>query len=80
MPRRIGGKKYLADTNTKEIHDLDNEQLNCQINEIIDAESAVFYDSLEQADADGYCNGHLCLEQDHAEVYDNGRICLDKTN
>jgi len=38
MTRRSGypynGKRYLANSNTKEIHDLDNESTSCEINKI----------------------------------------------
>lgn len=61
MPRRVNGKKYLANTNTKEVHDLDNEQTNCQINEIIAANHDVYFDTLSAAHAAGYDNGHWCI-------------------
>lgn len=63
MPRRIGGKKYLVDTINKEIHDLDNEQHDCQINAIIELNHDVYYDTLEQAQKDGFGNDHLCLNR-----------------
>ena len=44
-----------------EVHDLDNEQTNCQIDEIIAANHDVYYDALAQAHADGYDNGHYCI-------------------
>ncbi len=61
MPRRANGKKYLANTNTKEVHDLDNEQTNCQINEIIAARHDLYYDTLQEAHNAGYDNGHWCI-------------------
>ena len=35
--RNMNGEKYLGNTNTREVHDLDQESTNCQINEIIAA-------------------------------------------
>jgi len=61
VPRRANGKKYLANTNTKEVHDLDNEQTNCQINEIIAAHHDIYYDTLQEAQNAGYDNGHWCI-------------------
>lgn len=67
MARRQGhplyGKKYCANTSSskKEVHDLDNEKANCQIDEIIKARHAKPYDSLEQAHRDGYDNCAWCL-------------------
>ena len=34
---------------------------NCQIDEIIAANHDVYYDTLAQANADGYDNGHWCI-------------------
>jgi putative aminopeptidase FrvX len=61
MPRRANGKKYLGNTNTKEVHDLDNEQPQCQINEIISHRHDVYFDNHEDAKAQGFDNGHFCL-------------------
>lgn len=59
----MSGEQYLANTNprTKEVHDLDNERSNCQINEIIRAGNDRPYTSLAAARADGYDNCHYCL-------------------
>lgn len=59
----LNGAKYCANKNPskKEVHDLDNERTQCQINEIIHAGHAVPYDSLVVAHADGYDNCAWCL-------------------
>ena len=31
----MNGERYLGNTNTTEVHDLDNEQKSCQIDEIL---------------------------------------------
>jgi hypothetical protein len=68
--RRYGpptyGKRYVGNTNTKEVHDLDNEQTGtneCQIDEIIAAGHAITFnpDSLAQAHSEGYDNGKYCI-------------------
>ena len=65
MGRRQGhplyGKRFCANTNKMEVHDLDNEKTNCQIDEIIRAGHAKPYDSLEQAHRDRYDNCAWCL-------------------
>ena len=67
MPRRPGpplhGARYCANNSESkmEVHDLDNETPQCQIDEIIQAGHAVPFDSLEAAHAAGYDNGHYCL-------------------
>ena len=41
------GKKFLLNVNTYEVHDLDNEKVNCQISEI-KREHVEMYDSLKE--------------------------------
>ncbi len=62
--RRTGnmnGERYLGNVNTMEVHDLDNEQTNCQIDEIIQAGHDRPFDSLDAAHAAGHDNGHYCI-------------------
>lgn len=67
MARRQGyplnGAKYCANTSPskKEVHDLDNETTQCQINEITAAGHAKPYNSLDVAHRDGYDNCHWCI-------------------
>ena len=67
MARRQGhplnGARYCANTSPskKEVHDLDNEKTQCQIDEIIAAGHAKPYDSLDAAHGDGYDNCHWCI-------------------
>lgn len=65
MARRPGPplhwKQYCGNTNTKEVHDLDKETTNCQIEEIIDAGHAKPFDTLEDAHDEGYDNCAYCL-------------------
>lgn len=44
-------KRYLGNTNTLEVHDTDNENTNCQLEEI-KADHRRWYDTLIQAKAD----------------------------
>lgn len=56
------GKKYLGNKNTMEVHDLDNEKTNCQINEIKIEHIVTFYpDNLEKAIRNGYDRCAHCL-------------------
>ena len=62
----INGKRYVGNTNNKEVHDLNNEKTGtnqCQIDEIIAANHAkTFYpDTLEQAGNEGYDNCAHCI-------------------
>ena len=70
MARRQGpptyGKRYVGNTDKKEVHDLDNEKTGpneCQIDEIITADHARIFspDTLEQAHKEGYDNGAHCI-------------------
>ena len=67
MARRFGyplcGKKYCGNLNKKEVHDLDKEKFNCQINEIIQAGHAITFnpDTLPQAHSKGFDNCAYCI-------------------
>jgi len=63
--RRTGsptyGKRFVGNTNKKEVHDLDNEKTGaneCQIDEIINAGNAITFnpDTIAQAHSQGYDN------------------------
>ncbi|MCA9217175.1 MAG: hypothetical protein KDB27_29100 [Planctomycetales bacterium] len=62
---RPANKRYLGNGSPtkKEVHDLQNEKTQCQIDEIIRAGHAVVFtpDTLTQAHAEGYDNGHYCI-------------------
>ena len=55
------GERYLGNKNHKEVHDLDNEQPNCQIDEIIAAKDDVPFNTLSDAHNQGYDNCAHCL-------------------
>jgi len=59
----MNGERYLANTNLskREVHDLDNEKTNCQIDEIIRANHDKPYNSREAANKDGYDNCAYCI-------------------
>lgn len=64
--RRYGwpfnGKRYIGNTNTDEVHDVDNEQVNCQINEIKTDHVKTFSpDTHSEAKRQGFDNCHWCL-------------------
>ena len=58
-------KQYLGNNSSSkmEVHDLHNEQTNCQIDKIIQANHAVVFDpdTLEQAHNEGYDNCAYCI-------------------
>ena len=57
----MNGERYLGNTSKKEVHDLDNEKDQCQIDEIIGAGHDTPFRTLAKAHAEGYDNGHYCL-------------------
>ncbi|MEX2177772.1 MAG: hypothetical protein WD801_03620 [Gemmatimonadaceae bacterium] len=59
----MNGEKYLANTSAskREVHDLDNENTNCQIDEIIRAGHDKPYTSLGAAQSAGFDNCAYCL-------------------
>ncbi|MBW3570423.1 MAG: hypothetical protein KY467_04895 [Gemmatimonadetes bacterium] len=67
MARRYAGKmngeRYLANTSwsKREVHDLDSETTNCQIDEIIRAGNEKPYTSHATAKADGFDNCAYCI-------------------
>ena len=54
---------YLGNKSTREVHDLRDEQKNCQISKIVVAGNAVGFgpDTLDQAHVEGYDNCHYCI-------------------
>lgn len=69
MARRFkppyNGKRYLANTNTNQVHDLDNEQTGengCQIDEI-KPEHIKMYDDLSQVYLNGFENCDHCIKK-----------------
>lgn len=57
----MNGERYCGNKNKLEVHDLDQETTNCQIDEIIDAGNDKPFDFLSDAHAAGYDNCHYCL-------------------
>jgi hypothetical protein len=59
----MNGERYLANKSPskKEVHDLDNEKTNCQIDEIIKAGNDKPYNSQKAANDDGYDNCAYCI-------------------
>ena len=55
------GARYCGNTAKMEVHDLDNEKVLCQIDEIIQAGHAVPFQALQGAHGAGYDNCHYCL-------------------
>ncbi|MEO1085582.1 MAG: hypothetical protein AAFY88_15180 [Acidobacteriota bacterium] len=71
MARRYGnpwrGAKYLGNSNTKEIHDLDLETPQCQIGKIVAAGHGLPFTSLAVAHALGYDDCAWCLGPEGSE-------------
>jgi hypothetical protein len=59
----MNGERYLANKSysKREVHDLDSEKRQCQIDEIIRAGNDKPYHSQTAANADGYDNCAYCI-------------------
>lgn len=57
----MNGERYCGNVKKQEVHDLDQEKTNCQIDEIIAASHDRPFTSLATAHAQGYDNCHWCL-------------------
>ena len=57
----MNGEQYLGNTNTTEVHNLDNEKTTCQIDEIIKAGHDKPFSTLSSAKAAGYDNCAKCI-------------------
>jgi hypothetical protein len=57
----MNGERYLGNTNKLEVHDLDNEKTNCQIDGIIRAGHDKPFTSLSAARSAGFDNCAYCL-------------------
>lgn len=58
----MNGEQYLGNINRKEVHDLDKETDNCQIDEIISAGHDKPFTELSTAHSRTYDNCHWCLD------------------
>jgi len=58
----MNGERYLADRNITEVHDLDNERKECQIDIIINYGFEKPYESLNQAYWDGFRRCKHCIK------------------
>jgi hypothetical protein len=57
----MNGERYLGNANKYEVHDLDNENVNCQINEIISAGNDWPYATHAAARSAGHDNCFYCI-------------------
>ncbi len=55
------GVRLCGNTATKDVHDLDNETVQCQIDEIVASGNAFPFKSLEKAHQLGYDKCHYCI-------------------
>lgn len=63
------GSPFIGNKRSKEVHDLDQMTNNCQIDKIITAKNAVFFDT-------GCLQREEALDSIHAEGYDNCHYCI----
>lgn len=55
------GKRYCGNKKTRQLHDLERESFDCQINTIIVAGLAVGFNTVEEAKKAGYLTEHFCM-------------------
>ena len=58
---KMNRERFCANTRTKVVHDLDNENDDCHIEEIMDHGDVRPFFSLEQAHMANYVNYHSCV-------------------
>jgi hypothetical protein len=63
VSERPSTKQYLGNRHTTEVHDLEKETNDCQVDEIISAGHAVVFspDTLGQAHSESYDNCAYCV-------------------
>ena len=64
----MNGERFCGNTNSKEVHDLDNEKSQCQIDEIIAAGHDKPFNTLAAAHNEGYDNGAFCIGNSKREL------------
>lgn len=59
----MNGEQFLGNSSSSkmEVHDLDREKPQCQIDEIIRAGNDRPFETLQEAKAAGFDNGHWCI-------------------
>lgn len=57
----MNGEQFVGNVNKMDVHDLDQETTNCQIDEIIAAGHDRPFGTLTDAHAAGFDNGAYCL-------------------
>jgi hypothetical protein len=57
----MSGERYLGNSSKLEVHDLDNEKTQCQIDEIIQHGHDRPFNTLSEARANGYDNCAYCI-------------------
>lgn len=62
---KIGGQRYIADKDTHEVHDLDYEANDCDIDDIVDSGKVEVFVTLDSAHRKGYHDCNHCLGGSH---------------
>ena len=61
----MNGEKYLANTASREVHDLIREKQQCRIDEIVFNERELPFSTLDKAHLSGFKDCQFCIE--HSE-------------
>ena len=57
----MNGERFLGNTEKLEVHDLNHEKVNCQIDEIIKAGNDKAFNTIYEAIREGYDNCYWCI-------------------
>ena len=58
----MSGERFMADSRTKVVHDLEKEKSQCNIDEIVRAGRELPFRNLNTAVEEGYVNCKFCIE------------------
>ena len=61
---RLAGERWLGNKKKKEVHDLEKEKPDCQIEEIIRTENDISFRTIEDAHQQGYENCPFCVDEE----------------
>jgi len=64
------GERYLGNSESGEVHDLDREKLQCNIDKIISDIKEIPFSTLEEAIAGGYSYCSFCFKKVNSSLSD----------
>jgi hypothetical protein len=62
-PRGLCGERFCGNADTKEVHDLDHEEVVCHIEDILHRREMVAFRTIEDAHDQGYHDCPVCIKE-----------------